>query len=134
MQRDRLSECHDWQFVIVLLFRRGSDAWPILVASCSESRRPCSMATGSRPRAWDRLAERLPRASRQARASGPDRACSRTRCKGKARSSATLLSHSRSRSIASEMLQTSISPSSLMRLKWASLVIKIAPVCRQVAA
>jgi GNAT superfamily N-acetyltransferase len=43
-------------------------------------------------------------------------------------------SHSRTRSIASEMLQTPISPSSLMRLKWASLVIKIAPVCRQVAA
>jgi len=50
-----LSECHDWQFVIVLLFRRGSDAWPILVASCLESRRPCSMAPRSRPLAWGHM-------------------------------------------------------------------------------
>jgi hypothetical protein len=41
-----------------------------------KSRRPCSMATGSRPLAWGRMTERLLRASRRpTRASGPGRAC-----------------------------------------------------------
>lgn len=65
----------------------------------------------------------LPRARPRARAGPAGRAAGRD-AKAK-RDVATLLSHSRSRSIASEMLQTPISPFSFMHLKWASLVIKI---------
>ncbi|TFH48754.1 MAG: hypothetical protein E4G89_05795 [Methanothrix sp.] len=47
-------------------------------APCFESRRPCSMAIGSRPRAWGRLAGKLPRAGRRpTRASEPGRTGSR---------------------------------------------------------